>query len=90
MTISSSGGCVERGAGGARDSHCAAVPRGAHCAWPANRGRNRKSPTVPVDTPLPARAAGPIPHFRKFAFLAGATAAVLVLVLLTQVVGIMR
>jgi hypothetical protein len=44
---------------------------------------------VPVDTPPPARAAGPIPHFRKFAFLAGATAAILALVLLNQLLGVM-
>ena len=55
----------------------------------ANRGTNRKLPPVPVDTPLPARAAGPIPHFRKLAFLMGATATVLALVLGTQFVGVL-
>ncbi|MBL8598514.1 MAG: hypothetical protein J0I48_10120 [Devosia sp.] len=45
---------------------------------------------MPVDTPPPAPAAGPIPHFRKFAFLAGATFTGLMLVLAMQVMEMMR
>jgi hypothetical protein len=42
---------------------------------------------VPVDpTPL-ARVAGPIPHFRKLAFVFGATATLLMLVLIQQLTG---
>jgi hypothetical protein len=43
---------------------------------------------VPVDHPSPARVAGPIPHFRKLAFLFGAVATFLALVLLMQVPGL--
>jgi hypothetical protein len=50
----------------------------------------QKAPAVPVDTPPPARAAGPIPHFRKFAFLMGATATGLALVLAYQFVGLIQ
>jgi hypothetical protein len=39
---------------------------------------------VPVDYPTPARAAGPIPHFRKLAFMFGATVMVLALVVAAQ------
>ncbi len=55
----------------------------------ANCGSNRKSPAVPVETPPPARVAGPIPHFRKLAFLAGAAATVLALMLGNQIIGLM-
>ena len=54
----------------------------------AHRGQP-KVPAVPVDTPPPARAVGPIPHFRKFAFLVGATTTMLALVLVNQLVGLM-
>ena len=48
----------------------------------------RKLPPVPVD-PVPlARVAGPIPHFRKLAFVFGATATLLALVLIHQLTGI--
>lgn len=43
-----------------------------------------KAPAVPVDYPTPARAAGPIPHLRKLAFMFGATAMVLALLLAAQ------
>jgi hypothetical protein len=46
-----------------------------------------ESPTVPVDPPPSARVAGPIPHFRKLAFVFGATAAMLALLLATQLIG---
>ncbi len=55
----------------------------------ASCGSNRKSPAVPVDTPPPARVAGPIPHYRKLAFLAGAVATVLAIMLVNQVIGMM-
>jgi hypothetical protein len=42
---------------------------------------------VPVDHPEPARVAGPIPHFRKLAFVFGATATVLALLLVTNLTG---
>jgi hypothetical protein len=43
---------------------------------------------VPVDTPPPARAAGPIPHIRKFAFLIGVTVTMLVLMAASQLMGL--
>jgi hypothetical protein len=43
---------------------------------------------VPVD-PFPlARVAGPIPHFRKLAFVFGATATLLALYLMHQLVSL--
>jgi len=48
-----------------------------------------KAPPVPVDPLPPARVAGPIPHFRKFSFLVGATAATLALVLVSQLIALM-
>jgi hypothetical protein len=42
---------------------------------------------VPVDHPAPARVAGPIPHFRKLAFVFGATAMLLALLLVTNLTG---
>ena len=49
-----------------------------------------KVPTVPVDTPPPARVAGPMPHFRKFAFLMGATATMLALLVANQLIGLLQ
>jgi hypothetical protein len=45
---------------------------------------------VPVDHPTPAPAVGPIPHFRKLAFIMGATATVLALMLGTQLVALLQ
>lgn len=61
----------------------------AHCPLPATRGCNPKAAPVPVDTSPPARVAGPVPHFRKFSFLVGATAATLALVLVSQLIAMM-
>ena len=47
-----------------------------------------KAIPVPVDTSPPARVAGPIPHFRKLAFAFGATATLLALVLVHQLIGL--
>jgi hypothetical protein len=48
----------------------------------------RKLPPVPVD-PVPlARVAGPIPHFRKLAFVFGATATVIALLFVQQMLGL--
>jgi hypothetical protein len=43
---------------------------------------------VPVDPSPLARVAGPIPHFRKLAFGFGATATLLALFLVQQMVGL--
>lgn len=48
-----------------------------------------KATSVPVDIPPPAHVAGPIPHLRKFSFLIGAAAAMIALLLVSQVVGMM-
>ena len=42
---------------------------------------------MPVDPSPLARVAGPIPHFRKLAFVFGATATLLALYLMGQFVG---
>jgi hypothetical protein len=43
---------------------------------------------VPVDPAPLARVAGPIPHFRKLAFAFGATATLLALVFVQQLLGL--
>jgi hypothetical protein len=43
---------------------------------------------VPVDPAPPARVAGPIPHFRKLAFVFGATATLLALLLAGNLLGL--
>ena len=76
-----------RSGGGCRDSRCGYVTSSAlspgHELW-----RPPKASPVPVDTPPPARVAGPIPHFRKFSFVIGATATTLTLVLVYQLMGL--
>ena len=67
---------------------CAQLEKGALLLTRKPRVQPKATP-VPVDIPPPAHVAGPIPHFRKFAFLIGATAAMLVLVLVSQLVGLM-
>ena len=68
---------------------CSWRRRGASC--PGRRPRlQTKVPTVPVDTPPPARVAGPMPHFRKFAFLMGATATMLALLVANQLIGLLQ
>jgi hypothetical protein len=75
------------GAQAPRREPFAITPREAHTDRVALRGRNQKAPPVPVDPAPLARVAGPIPHFRKLAFVFGATATVLALVLIQQLTG---
>jgi hypothetical protein len=42
---------------------------------------------VPVDPAPPARVAGPIPHFRKLAFVFGFTATLLAVLLASNLLG---
>ncbi|HEX2862113.1 MAG TPA: hypothetical protein VHN79_10760 [Lacunisphaera sp.] len=44
---------------------------------------------MPVDPSAPARVVGPIPHLRKLAFVFGAIATLLALLLATQLTGLM-
>lgn len=50
-------------------------------------GANRKLPAVPVDPAPPARAAGMTPHTRKLAFLFGAGATLVAVLLIQQIVA---
>lgn len=62
---------------------CAQAEKSALVLTRKSRVQPKATP-VPVDIPPPAHVAGPNPHFRKFAFLIGATAAMLALVLVGQ------
>jgi hypothetical protein len=66
----------------------AIAPREAHTRSVALRGTNQKAPPVPVDPAPLARVAGPIPHFRKLAFVFGATATVIALLFVQQMLGL--
>lgn len=62
-------------------------PGRAHTERVAPCGINPKAPAVPVDPSPLAHVAGPIPHFRKLAFVFGAAATLVALLLIQQVTG---
>lgn len=61
----------------------------AHTGGARASRHQQKAPPVPVDVAPPVPVAGPIPHFRKLAFVFGAGATLLALILVQQLGGLM-